>query len=56
MGMAGADGMLGRLRVVTFYQSVWKYFDILKTSKYRGWPRGRVVKFMRSAAGGPVFR
>ena len=22
----------------------------------RGWPRGRVVKFARSAAGGPVFR
>ena len=22
----------------------------------RGWPRGRVVKFVRSAAGGPVFR
>ena len=21
-----------------------------------GWPRGRVVKFARSAAGGPVFR
>ena len=21
-----------------------------------GWPRGRVVKFLRSAAGGPVFR
>uniref|UniRef100_A0A8C4L284 Serine/threonine-protein phosphatase 2A regulatory subunit B'' subunit gamma n=1 Tax=Equus asinus TaxID=9793 RepID=A0A8C4L284_EQUAS len=23
---------------------------------FRGWPRGRVVKFARSAAGGPVFR
>ena len=22
----------------------------------RGWPRGRVVKFVCSAAGGPVFR
>ena len=22
---------------------------------FRGWPRGRVVKFARSAAGGPVF-
>ena len=25
-------------------------------SKLRGWPRGRVVKFACSAAGGPVFR
>ena len=24
--------------------------------KNRGWPRGRAVKFTRSAAGGPVFR
>ena len=29
---------------------------ILKVSAYRGWPRGRVVKFAHSAAGGPVFR
>ncbi|GAA9503487.1 hypothetical protein BTM460_15420 [Helicobacter pylori] len=28
----------------------------LKKTKDRGWPRGRVVKFARSAAGGPVFR
>ncbi|XP_070367900.1 E3 ubiquitin-protein ligase RNF103 isoform X4 [Equus asinus] len=25
-------------------------------STFRGWPRGRVVEFARSAAGGPVFR
>ena len=31
LGMSGAGGTLGRFRVVTFYQSVWKYFDILKT-------------------------
>ena len=28
---------------------------VQKTS-LRGWPRGRVVKFAHSAAGGPVFR
>src|SRR3712207_8074260 len=28
----------------------------IKSSQTRGWPRGRVVKFARSAAGGPVFR
>ena len=27
-----------------------------KTSQRRGWPRGLVVKFACSAAGGPVFR
>ena len=27
-----------------------------KKRQNRGWPRGRVVKFARSAAGGPVFR
>ena len=27
-----------------------------KTTICGGWPRGRVVKFARSAAGGPVFR
>ena len=28
----------------------------IRISSIRGWPRGRVVKFARSAAGGPVFR
>src|SRR3712207_8317678 len=28
----------------------------IKSSQTRGWPRGRVVKFVRSAAGSPVFR
>ena len=28
----------------------------IKIKPKRGWPRGRVVKFARSAAGGPVFR
>ena len=27
-----------------------------KIGAMRGWPRGRVVKFTRSAAGCPVFR
>ena len=27
-----------------------------KNKSFRGWPRGRVVKFACSAAGGPVFR
>ena len=27
----------------------------LRSTLSRGWPRGRVVKFVRSAAGGPVF-
>ena len=32
--------------------------DLFKFKKFNvsGWPRGRVVKFARSAAGGPVFR
>lgn len=30
----GQRGTLGRLRVMTFYQSVWKYSDILKTGRY----------------------
>ena len=29
--------------------------DILKIDLARGWLRGRVVEFVRSAAGGPVF-
>uniref|UniRef100_A0A5F5PI48 Arylsulfatase B n=1 Tax=Equus caballus TaxID=9796 RepID=A0A5F5PI48_HORSE len=29
---------------------------IFRKLKVRGWPRGRVVKFARSAAGGPVLR
>src|SRR3712207_2975170 len=31
-------------------------FLSLKRCVKRGWPSGRVVKFARSAAGGPVFR
>ena len=30
--------------------------NTLKMNEKRGWPRGRAVKFARSAAGGPVFR
>ena len=29
---------------------------VFKERESGGWPRGRVVKFARSAAGGPVFR
>ena len=29
---------------------------VLRTKVLRGWPRGRVVEFACSAAGGPVFR
>ena len=36
------------------FQKYCKIF--LKIDLSRGWPRGRVVKFARSAAGGPVFR
>ena len=32
------------------------YISIIKKWALRGWPRGRVVRFARSAAGGPVFR
>ena len=32
------------------------YKEFLKRKRVRGWPRGRMVKFMSSAAGGPVFR
>ena len=34
---------------------VWQTVSI-KERLIGGWPRGRVVKFVRSAAGGPVFR
>lgn len=32
VGISGAERVLGRLKVVTCYQSVEKYFDILRTS------------------------
>ena len=38
----------------------WRYIinetRIKICTEVGGWPRGRVVKFARSAAGGPVFR
>ena len=33
-----------------------QYLTWLKREAFRGWPHGRVVKFARSDAGGPVFR
>ncbi|XP_070336937.1 dnaJ homolog subfamily C member 15 isoform X2 [Equus asinus] len=35
---------------------VYYGFFLFKISLFWGWPRGRVVKFARSTAGGPVFR
>ena len=35
--------------------ATWVY-PYVKVHQARGWPRGQVVKFVRSAAGGPVFR
>ena len=37
---------------------IWGKCNILVSLKdlFRGWPHGRVVKFVRSTVGGPVFR
>ena len=41
-------------KMFSFYFTHTKMFSF--KNNLRGWPRGRVVKFARSAAGGPVFR
>ena len=37
-------------------QKIYPPSPALIVTDLGGWPRGRVVKFARSAAGGPVFR
>ena len=39
-----------------YSQVVGYKINIQKSVAFWGWPRGRVVKFARSAAGGPVLR
>ena len=44
--------------IFIFLLAIWisPFVKCLLKSHYWGWPRGQVVKFARSAAGGPVFR
>ena len=44
-----------KLKIQTVNAIVSNSLNVIKYSRV-GWPRGRVVKFAHSAAGGPVFR